>query len=145
MKLKLLKGTFMHAASLQKPTLKALCANIICESIKGIKEAPDDYRKLSGAVHYYCALSYQGRIISIDYWLPRGYRYPPDAFGVMRYILDDALAVADPFSVWASDLGYDDGDQCVQALYKALCKQTSALRIFLAADYDAFLYADAGN
>jgi hypothetical protein len=95
-----------------------------------------------------CRLTYQGRSMTIDYWMGRGIKRDPNAADVLDSILSDASSFdsARDFRDWASDFGYDTDDPDVlteaQKTYSTVRKQTDRLKTLLGNDYEEFLVAD---
>jgi hypothetical protein len=97
---------------------------------------------------YSCKLTYQGRIMSIDYWQGPGIKTSPNALGVLDCLLSDAggFDSARDFNDWASDLGYDASEpesvKAAKKIYLATKKQTTRLKELLGNDYEEFLNAE---
>jgi hypothetical protein len=95
-----------------------------------------------------CRLTYQGRSMTIDYWMGRGITRDPDATGVLDNLLSDASGFdsARDFNDWASDLGFETEDResmkKAKKTYSAVQKQTERLKTLLGDDYEEFLIAD---
>ena len=95
-----------------------------------------------------CRLTYQGRSMTIDYWMGRGIKHDPTAVDVLDNLLLDASSFdsARNFEEWASDFGFDmeepESRKKAKKIYSAVRKETERLKTLLGSDYEEFLQAD---
>jgi hypothetical protein len=68
----------------------------------------------------------------------------PDAADVLDCLLSDASGYdnADGFADWCAEYGYEEDSRKAEGTYKAIARQSAALRRFLGDDYDRALAAE---
>lgn len=95
-----------------------------------------------------CRLTYQGRSMTVDFWMGRGIKHDPDAAGVLDNLLSDASGFdcARDFEDWASDLGFETEDtesmKKAKKTFNAVRKQSERLKTLLGHDYEEFVSAE---
>lgn len=95
-----------------------------------------------------CRLTYQGRSMTVDYWMGRGIKHDPTVTEVLDCLLSDASSFdnARDFDDWASEFGYDTEDPAVlkqaKKTYNAIRKQAERLKTLLGDAYEEFISAE---
>lgn len=100
----------------------------------------DDWQRQANG--YRVTLKYKRRQMGLDYWMGSGISHEPDAEGVLENLLSDASSADQTFEQWCADLGFDADSRRAERIYRAVQKQTDALRRLLGDDFDTFMNAE---
>ena len=123
-------------------SLKSLCARVRCESVYGGAEVPEDFAP--GTHPYKVTLRYQGRQLTVPFFMGPALEREPDAVGVLECLLSDVSCVEGcrDFEDFCADLGYDVDSRKAEAMYKACEALYPKLRRFLGSDFSTFMEAE---
>lgn len=109
------------------------------------------------AYHWSVCLEYDGRTLTVDYWMgsahakklktPSGMVYKvipikPDAGSVLSSLLSGASACEQTFDDWCADYGYNNDSRKDLALYLECQESGKRLRKLLGDDYGNFASAE---
>jgi hypothetical protein len=95
---------------------------------------------------YRVTLAYDGRQITVPFGMGPALTEEPGADDVLNCLASDAAGYenARSFEEWASEYGYDTDSRKAEQTYKQVEAQTAKLRVFLGAQYDAYLWQTEG-
>lgn len=123
-------------------TLKALASKVKISNTYGThRPIPEDFK----AAHPWTVrLSYQGRQLTVPFYMGQALTEEPTAEEVLECLLSDASGVecARSFEDWASDLGFDPDSRKAERIYKACERIAVKLRRFLGEDFERFTSAE---
>lgn len=96
------------------------------------------------ATHWRVTLRYQGRQMTVPFSQGSAISREPSAADVLDCLASDASGYeqARSFEEWAADYGYDPDSRTAERTYRAIEKQTAALRRLLGSAYDRLQEAD---
>lgn len=116
--------------------------NVKITSVYGAAPHNPDFE---GSHAYKVTLRYQGRRLTVPFYMGPAHTKEPTAAGVLSCLISDAQSTvnARSFEEWASDLGYDADSRKAEHVYKACEQIERKLRRFLRDDYAAFVDASA--
>lgn len=101
-----------------------------------------DEKWAKSATHYKCMLSRGKTKMSLPYSMGSAHTKPPDIGMVLNSLASDASGYeqARSFEDWASEYGYDTDSRSAKKTYKAVEKETTALKMLLGDDFETLLY-----
>ncbi len=82
------------------------------------------------------------RKLSTFYSMGSAHRNAPKAIDVLDCLLSDASYADESFEDYCANLGYETDSRTARKSWKATIKNAAKLRVFLGADFDAFLQAE---
>jgi hypothetical protein len=93
---------------------------------------------------YTCALEFQKRRMTVDFWMGTGLRKEPTASEVLSSLVSDSLSVENSgsFENWCGDLGLDSDSRKAEKTYRAVLSLSQKLAKFLGPAYEDFLSAE---
>jgi len=128
----------------QTERLSKLARKVSCSAKYGDISTPwdklDDWQRQ--AHPYRVRLRYQGRQMSLDFFMGQAHTDEPDAAEVLSCLLSDASACDQSFEEWASELGYETDSRKAERVYNMCVKQGEKLKLLLGDDFERFLYAE---
>lgn len=124
--------------------LKSLAAKVRIESRYGnISKRQDELDEWQKNAHQYrVTIRYQGRQMSLDYFMGQALTDEPDAETVLDSLLSDSQAGQQTFEEFCSEFGYDSDSRKAERIYRECAKQGAKVKKLLGDDYETFLYAD---
>lgn len=95
---------------------------------------------------YRVTLTYDGRKLAVPFGMGSALTGEPGADDVLNCLASDAAGYenARSFEEWASEYGYDTDSRKAEQTYRQVEAQTAKLRVFLGAQYDAYLWQTEG-
>lgn len=120
--------------------LKTLVADVRCIVRDGTHDIPEWVQ--AGSNSYDVTMIYQGRRMTVPFFMGPGCDEGPDAEGVMYCLMSDASSADQNFEGWRADLGLDSDSRNDERIYKACQKIQAKLKRLLGGDFETFLYAE---
>lgn len=100
-----------------------------------------------GAANWYRVTLHNGeQTLTVPFGMGSGHTDEPEAAEVINCLVSDAATYenARSFEEWADELGFDEDSRKALTTWRQVAKQTAALRDFLGAEYDAYLWDTEG-
>jgi len=124
--------------------LDRLCTakGVRIESQYGGVEVPEGW--LPGTHPYKVTLRYQGRQLTVPFYMGPANDHEPSAGDVLSCLIMDACSYenATDFEDFCRDFGYDTDSRKAERIYKALEVQAPKVRRFLGDDFETFAEAE---
>jgi hypothetical protein len=100
-----------------------------------------------GTNWYNVTLRFQRRTMTVPFGMGPAHTSAPVAEDVLSCLTSDAssFASANGFEDWAGDYGYDTDSRKAEQTYHRVESQTAALRRFLGAKFDAYVFETESN
>jgi hypothetical protein len=125
----------------QEVTLKTLCSTVKANVKFGAKAKKLDEWQQS-ANGYSVTLVFQGRRMTVDFFMGSAHTKEPTSYDVLYCVLSDASVLDMSFEDFCGDFGYDLDSRKAEQTYKACKKSGTKLRKLLGDDYDVFANAE---
>jgi hypothetical protein len=122
--------------------LERLCASkrVGISAVYGGVEIPDGWTP--GTHPYKVTLRYQGRRLTVPFFVGPAHEKEPTAADVLSCLCSDVRSADQSFEEWARDFGYDVDSRKAERTYQACVKLAPKVQRLLGEDFDEFANAE---